>query len=57
MSLDWPGIENIEYECLKCHRRFKGKEMLFVNQLKCPQCGYRVLTKTRPPVVRVVKAV
>jgi DNA-directed RNA polymerase subunit RPC12/RpoP len=56
MRLDWKGIENIEYECVKCGATFKGKEMLFIDELKCPQCGSHMLKKTRPPIVRRVKA-
>jgi len=54
--LDWE-IENIEYECTKCCYRFKGSELKLIQRIACPQCGCRVLRKTRPPIVKRVKAV
>jgi len=57
MSLDWPGMEKVEYECARCGARFKGEELLFIDQLKCPRCGCKVLKKTRPPIVRRIRAI
>jgi DNA-directed RNA polymerase subunit RPC12/RpoP len=54
MSLEWPGMENVEYECLRCHARFKGKEILFRDKLACPECGYKIIKKTRSPIVKRV---
>jgi DNA-directed RNA polymerase subunit RPC12/RpoP len=55
--LDWPGIENVEYECLRCHARFKGQEMLNRDRLACPECGYKIIKKVPPPIVKRVRAV
>jgi DNA-directed RNA polymerase subunit RPC12/RpoP len=56
MPLDWTGMENVEYECLRCHARFKGKEMLFRDKLACPECGYKVIVKVRAPIVKRLNA-
>jgi DNA-directed RNA polymerase subunit RPC12/RpoP len=56
MPLDWTGMENVEYECLRCHARFKGKEMLFRDKLACPECGYKIIKKIRSPIVKRVHA-
>ena len=47
-------MENVEYECLRCHARFKGKEILFRDKLACPECGYKIIKKTRSPIVKRV---
>lgn len=56
MSLDW-DIENMTYKCLRCGRLIKGEELIMLNQIKCPECGSRVLIKLRPPVVKRVHTV
>jgi len=55
--LDWDNIENMEYECVRCGRRIKGKELIFLDKLACPDCKCRVLRKLRSPVVKHVRAV
>ena len=57
MSLDWLGMEKVEYECARCGARFKGEELLFIDQLKCPRCGCKVIKKVPPPRVRRVRAI
>ncbi|MEM2463572.1 MAG: DNA-directed RNA polymerase subunit P [Candidatus Bathyarchaeia archaeon] len=57
MSLDWDGMQNMTYKCLKCGAEIKGEELIFRNQIKCPYCKCRVLCKIRPPIVKRVKAV
>ncbi|MBR9680365.1 MAG: DNA-directed RNA polymerase subunit P [Candidatus Altiarchaeota archaeon] len=42
------------YRCLKC-----GKVVnvdLRVEKVRCPFCGYKILVKMRPPVVKHFKA-
>lgn len=39
------------WACVHC-----GKQVEKVEVVKCPYCGYRILQKVRPPVVKKVKA-
>lgn len=39
------------WKCFSC-----GKKVEDIEVVKCPFCGYRILKKERPPVVRKVKA-
>lgn len=47
---------SIMYKCLNCG---KNVDVILKTAKKviCPQCGYRILVKARPKVVRTVKAV
>ena len=56
MSLDWEGIKQLSYKCPKCGRTFSGEEMALRQQLKCPYCGFKVVEKTRAPIVKRLKA-
>lgn len=56
MPLDWDSVKEMTYRCLKCGYTFKGEELILRDRIACPKCGYRVLAKLRPPVVRRVKA-
>jgi DNA-directed RNA polymerase subunit P len=56
MPLDWDELKGQTYECARCGKQIKGEELIFLERLTCPNCGYRVLKKIRPPVVRKVKA-
>ena len=49
----------VQYQCAKCGGITTSAEIaeLFLGHTKCKHCGYRVLMKIRPPVVRKVKAV
>ena len=44
------------YKCHNCGRVFKklGRDAW---QVKCPHCGFRILFKPRPEVVRRVRAI
>jgi DNA-directed RNA polymerase subunit P len=47
----------IVYECVKCGAKvFLDELELRGGGVKCTYCGYRVLRKIRPPVVKRVKA-
>ena len=41
------------YRCGNCDRTF---EKIEATGIRCPYCGYRILFKVRPDVVRKVKA-
>jgi DNA-directed RNA polymerase subunit RPC12/RpoP len=46
----------LAYECVKCGARVALEELeLRGGGVKCTYCGYRVLKKMRPPVVKRVK--
>ena len=45
------------YECVKCGAMVYTDELeLRGGGVKCTYCGFRVLKKIRPPVVKLVKA-
>ncbi len=47
----------IAYECVKCGAIVATEELeLRGGGIKCAYCGYRVLKKIRPPIVKRVKA-
>ncbi len=50
-----PGLV---YECVKCGATVALRELeLRGGGVKCTHCGYRVLKKIRPPVVKRIKAI
>jgi len=50
-----PG--GLVYECVKCGAMIYTDELeLRGGGVKCTYCGFRVLKKIRPPVVKRVKA-
>jgi DNA-directed RNA polymerase subunit P len=46
----------IIYECINCNFRVTSEELATLPEVKCPSCGYRILRKLRPPIVKHVKA-
>jgi DNA-directed RNA polymerase subunit P len=48
--------EGISYICVNCGSRVTSEELELTPEIKCPFCGYRVLKKMRPPIVKRVKA-
>ncbi len=49
------GSRGLTYECVKCGAKVKTEELeLRGGGVKCTICGYRVLKKQRPPVVKRV---
>ncbi len=46
----------VVYECVRCGTKVSADELAQLPEIKCI-CGYRVLKKARPPVVKQVKAV
>ncbi len=47
--------EGLIYQCVKCGAKVVTKELeLRGGGIKCTFCGYRVLKKIRPPVIKRV---
>jgi DNA-directed RNA polymerase subunit RPC12/RpoP len=47
----------IVYECVRCGVKVPSEELEFRGgQMKCIVCGYRILKKIKPPVVKRVPA-
>ncbi|MCD6431190.1 hypothetical protein J7L33_00590 [Candidatus Bathyarchaeota archaeon] len=47
----------IVYECVRCGAKVPLEELeLRGGEIKCIVCGYRILKKIRPPVVKRVPA-
>ena len=42
------GLGSIVYECERCGTKQSLEELSRFPELKCKNCGYRVLKKTRP---------
>jgi DNA-directed RNA polymerase subunit RPC12/RpoP len=57
MSHDLSNMRGLLYECVRCGHVFDGEELDLRGRIACPECGYRVLKKTRGAIVRRVKAV
>jgi DNA-directed RNA polymerase subunit P len=49
-------LSDISYECLRCGKKVTRGDLAAMPELKCPQCGYKILKKARPPIVKHVKA-
>ena len=47
---------DVVYSCLRCGTNVSNTELIRLPEIKCI-CGFRVFTKTRPPVVKTVKAI
>ncbi len=47
----------IVYECMRCGAMVPSEELeLRGGETKCTVCGYRILKKVKPPVVKRVQA-
>ncbi|UCE96886.1 MAG: DNA-directed RNA polymerase subunit P [Candidatus Bathyarchaeota archaeon] len=47
--------EGLVYECVRCGAKVATKELeLRGGGIKCTFCGYRILKKIRPPVIKRV---
>lgn len=57
LSEEKKGPPGILYECMNCGEKISAEQMVMTPEIKCPFCGYRVLKKVRPPVVKRVKAI
>ena len=54
---DLKNMKGVRYECVRCGLVFDGEKIAERGIIKCPDCGYRVLRKVKPPVVKRVNAV
>jgi len=43
------------FKCLSCREKVTLEQMQ--EKIRCPYCGYRILTKARPDVVTKVKTI
>ncbi|RLE82689.1 MAG: DNA-directed RNA polymerase subunit P [Thermoprotei archaeon] len=41
---------------MKCGKTFDQEEMSILPGVHCPYCGYKIIMKVRPPIVKRVKA-
>ena len=48
---------SVIYECERCGTRQTLEQLIDQPELRCINCGYRVLKKVRPSVVKKVKAI
>ncbi len=39
----------IYYKCLRCGKIISQEELALMGDIMCPECGYRILMKVRPP--------
>jgi len=47
----------IVYECVRCGAKVPAEELdLRGGEIKCIVCGYRILRKVKPPVVKRIQA-
>lgn len=46
---------SIIYECERCGTRQSLEELSQLPEITCKNCGYRVLKKIRPPVVKRIE--
>jgi DNA-directed RNA polymerase subunit P len=47
---------NVFYECMRCGTSVSSEELRRLPEIKCI-CGFRVFKKSRPPIVKQLKAV
>jgi DNA-directed RNA polymerase subunit P len=53
-----PGsaLGGVTYECVRCGTQVSAEQLAQLPEIKCI-CGYRVLRKARPNIVKQVKAI
>jgi len=56
MSAAKVTMGGVIYECVNCGARITSEQVSLTPEIKCPNCGFRVLKKMRPPVVKRVKS-
>ena len=55
-DVNWEAISKLTYRCARCGHTFSGEHLALRRRFVCPRCGYRVLMKVRPPIVKRLKA-
>lgn len=45
----------VVFECMSCKAHISSEQLATTPEVKCPNCGYRVLKKVRPPVVKSIR--
>ena len=55
VDLEKTSSNGITYECVRCKTIVTIEELAMLPELKCI-CGYKVLKKVRPSVVKQIKA-
>ena len=50
------SLTGIIYKCVRCGASLSSDQLYMMIEIKCPNCGYRVLRKMRPPIVKRFKA-
>ena len=43
------------YKCMNCEKKITDEDIR--KRIRCPFCGYRIIVKNRPEVVKKVKAI
>jgi len=51
-----PDLAKVVYKCVQCGSDITSEQLSIMLEIKCPNCGYRVLRKMRPTVVKQTKA-
>ena len=49
--------QGISYTCFQCKKNVSFDQLAMMMEIKCPNCGYRVLRKKRSSVVKRVKSI
>jgi len=44
------------FECPRCKARVEEEWVNKMERVVCPECGYKILRKIRPPFIKRVKA-
>jgi len=56
MSESAEKVGNVTYECMRCGTAVTVEELSRLPEIKCI-CGFRVFRKSRPPIVKQLKAI
>ena len=49
-------LAGVVYRCVQCSNTITREQLSLMLETKCPACGYRVLRKMRPQIVKRVTA-
>jgi len=53
---DIESKSTVAYRCVQCGSNLFMDQLSIMLETKCPNCGFRVLRKVRPAIVKQVKA-